>query len=88
MRMEWLEGIADIIGLVGVGCIVTAYALISAEKVTSRSFSYHMLNLSGALLIIVSLLYSWNTPSFVIEVIWIAISLYGLSRAMRFRYKK
>ena len=44
-------------------------------------------NLVGSLLILVSLYSAWNFPSAVIEVIWAAISLYGLSRLWRRRLR-
>lgn len=78
-----METLSEIIGLVGVALIVLAYFLISAEKISSKSTKYHILNLVGAILILVSLVYHWNLPSFVIEVIWISISMYGLWRCTK-----
>jgi hypothetical protein len=42
------------------------------------SWRFPAANLVGSLLILVSLYAEWNLPSVVIEVFWIAISVYGL----------
>jgi hypothetical protein len=39
-------------------------------------------NMSGALLILVSLWFEWNFPSVVIEIFWALISLMGLMRSL------
>ena len=39
----------------------------------------------GASLILISLFYEWNFPSVVIEIFWVAISLYGMAKALRER---
>jgi hypothetical protein len=71
---------SDIVGLVGVGFVVGAYYLITSQKLTSHDLRYHLMNLCGAVLILMSLLNTWNTASVVIELIWISISLYGIRR--------
>lgn len=74
---------ADVVGIIGVGMIVLAYFLLSSERLTSQDRRYHLLNFVGAVLILLSLLVHWNLPSFVIEVIWIGVSLYGLWRGRK-----
>jgi hypothetical protein len=44
--------------------------------------AFPAMNLAGSLLICVSLAESFNLPSALIEVFWIAISVYGLARAL------
>ncbi len=73
----------DLVGIVGVGFILVSYGLLQARKLTVDTVAYSGINLLGSLLILVSLLYHWNTASFVIEVAWIAISLWGLMKACR-----
>jgi hypothetical protein len=74
-----------IVGLVGVGFIVAAYFANQQEWLGSDDWRFPAANLVGSLLILVSLYAAWNFPSAVIEVIWAAISLYGLSRRWRRR---
>ena len=73
----------DVIGLAGVGLIIIFYALLQFEKVTSKDISYSLGNLIGAIFILISLTKNFNLPSVVIECFWIAISCYGLIKAIR-----
>ena len=69
-----------IAGLVGVGLIVVAYFASQQGWVSAIDWRFPAANLAGSLLILTSLYIDWNFPSVVIEVIWSAISLYGLGR--------
>lgn len=80
--------LTDFIGIAGVACVIGAYFLLQLEKVRSDSFSYLMLNLVGAILLIISLLVTFNLASFIIELCWLAISLFGLSKLAWRRWVK
>ncbi len=69
--------IFDAIGLAGVGAIIAAFFLLQADRVRYDDYSYLALNGAGAALIIVSLFYAFNLAAFVMETIWVAISIYG-----------
>jgi hypothetical protein len=73
------------IGFVGVGAIVFAYFANQQRWLNSDDWRFPTANLVGALLILSSLWSAWNFPSFVIEVIWAVISLYGLAWCWRGR---
>ena len=68
------------VGFVGVGAIVAAYFANQQGWLNAEDWRFPAANLVGSLLILVSLWTAWNFPSAVIEVIWAAISLYGLVR--------
>ena len=70
----------DAIGIIGVAIILVVYYLLQVERMQSDELIYSVINLVGALLIVVSLLYSFNLASFIIEICWIAISLVGIVR--------
>lgn len=76
--------LADIIGLIGVGCIIAAYFFLTLGKLTSEQSAYSWLNLVGALLVIVSLLWAWNLSALILEGIWAGLSLYKLMRIYAF----
>lgn len=71
------------LGAVGAACIVAAYFLLQTEKMAAKSLSYSLTNLVGAALLLVSLMIHFNLGSVLIELFWIAISVYGLIKALR-----
>jgi len=68
----------DIIGMSGTFLVVGAFFLLQLEKLTPQSLAYNLINLSGAVLLLISLCYNFNLASFVIELFWIAASVIGL----------
>ena len=75
--------IPNLVGLLGVALIVLIYFLIQIERVSADRLIYSVGNGLGAALILVSLLFEFNLPSFVFESIWLAISLYGIVKVLR-----
>lgn len=73
----------DVVGLLGVGAILAAYALLQAGRLGIRDLSYSALNAVGAALVLVSLWFDYNLPAVVIELFWLAISFYGIGKALR-----
>ena len=73
----------DFLGNIGVVLIIIAYLLLQLNRIGSNSLSYSLLNAIGAALIIVSLLFSFNLSAFIMEAVWVAISLFGLYRYFR-----
>jgi hypothetical protein len=76
-------GLHDFVGNIGVLLVLLAYLLLQVEKLSLNSLMYSLLNLVGSLLIMVSLFFNFNLSSFIIEVAWLLISIYGLVRLMR-----
>tara|TARA_R110001592_G_scaffold363396_3_gene687810 strand:+ start:22364 stop:22624 length:261 start_codon:yes stop_codon:yes gene_type:complete len=72
---DWM---ADAVGMAGTFMVVLAYYLLQLEKTNPKGLSYNLLNLTGAVLLLISLCFSFNLASFVIEVFWIGASLIGL----------
>ncbi len=70
--------IFQIIGFIGMLFVVYAYFLLQTHKVTTVTLRFQLLNLIGAILLIISLLVHFNLGSFLIEVFWISITLYGM----------
>lgn len=69
--------IGDTIGITGVLIIIIAYILMQIDRMDPKGFLFSLLNTIGAIFILISLLYDWNLASFVMEVIWLSLSLYG-----------
>lgn len=82
MITQFVMGIANILGIFGVFLVLLAYLLLQLNKMKADWISYSLLNTVGSALILVSLYYYWNLASGVIEIAWLAISLYGLIKAL------
>jgi hypothetical protein len=70
----------ETIGWVAAVMMLCAYIMLTLGRLSARSSGYHWLNiLSGAGFIINS---GWNGayPSACINVVWVAIGLYGIAR--------
>lgn len=80
--------ITDAIGMAGTALVVLAYFLLQLEKVSSNSLTYNVMNLSGAVFLLISLCFTFNLASFVIELFWIGASLIGLWKLYRGRNGK
>jgi len=80
-----MEMFATIIGLLGVGGVLIAYALVSTGRWKSDEPRYQWLNIIGTLGILVSLIYQYNLPSVVAQITWIILSVVGLIRIYRKR---
>ena len=82
MSLQWF----DFVGMAGIGFVLLAYALLQAGKLQGSSIGYQLANLFGAIFILVSILANevpvtkMITPT-LMQLAWIAISLYGLWRA-------
>jgi len=74
MQFAWY----DVIGSIGVATIILTYILLQTERIKSESLPYSALNGLGAGLIAFSLLFSFNFSAFVVETLWVLISIYGI----------
>lgn len=77
--------VPDILGIVGVVLILTAYLALQLEKMDPKSVAYSFLNGAGAAFILVSLYFDFNLSAALIESAWLLISIFGLFKAMRSR---
>ena len=70
--------IPDFIGFVGVALLIGTYALLQFDKIDPKGFWYSFNNMIVAILVSVSLYYTPNLASWVIEFFWFIISVFGL----------
>jgi hypothetical protein len=70
----------DLIGSIGVLIIIITYILLQTERIKSESLAYSLLNALGAGLIVFSLIYNFNFAAFVVESIWVLVSLFGIAK--------
>ncbi len=73
-----MEIVANIVGNIGVVCFLAAYYLLQKGKLLHTGLTYLLLNLAGAILLMISLLIVWNLSAFILEAAWAMISIYGI----------
>lgn len=72
--------IYEIIGWGGTLAILLAYFLVSAKKLSPDSQKYQLLNLFGAIGIIINSGIHGAIPSVGLNLAWLLIAIYGLLR--------
>jgi len=70
----------NVVGNIGVVLIVGTYFLVQIRRMSATQPPYIVLNGLGALFILYSLWFDFNLSAFLIEMIWLLISLLGLVR--------
>ena len=73
----------DIIGVIGSVLMVLAFALVQLQKWAPTSLHYSLLNFCGAGLVLASLTVRFNLAAFILELFWMAMSLYGIAQYCR-----
>ncbi|TAN08026.1 MAG: hypothetical protein EPN36_01000 [Rhodanobacteraceae bacterium] len=74
-----------IVGLIGMLVTLFAYFLLQARKLGGNGIVYQLMNALGSAAIIVSLIYAFNLPAMILEIAWLAISIYGIAVGRRQR---
>ena len=70
----------EFIGWAGAALVLAAYALVSTGRVRAQSWTYQLLNISGAFGLVVNSWWYGAIPSVVVNVIWVGIGVYALRR--------
>ena len=63
-----------------VGADSSAYLAVSLGRVDAERLPYQLINISGAVLLLISLYFRPNLGAIVIEVLWITIALIAIGR--------
>lgn len=79
---DTLKAISNTVGMIGVIMQLTVYFLLSTNRIHSNTLFYQFFNMIGACGILYSLFFHWNTPSVVIEIIWLLISMRAVLRLL------
>jgi len=78
----------NVVGNLGVVLIVGTYFLVQIGRMSAVRLPYITLNGLGALLILYSLWFDFNLSAFLIEIIWLLISLMGIGRVLLQRQRE
>lgn len=75
--------IYEIIGWAGTLAILLAYSLVTLHRLESTSKQYQLLNLFGALGIIINSIIHNAIPSVGLNIVWMIIAAYGLVKTVK-----
>jgi paired small multidrug resistance pump len=76
----------DWAGYIGVLLVLLAYLLLQAHKLHGNGLVYQLMNVLGAIGVMLSLLFgAFNASAFFMQVAWLLIGIYGIARGMRLR---
>lgn len=75
----------DVVGLVGVLAYLHAYAMAQLQVLAITDWRCAVLNIVGGVLVMYSLLWSFNLASFVAQAFWMLFTVIGLVKARRMR---
>jgi hypothetical protein len=75
--------LVDLIGWIGAGALLLAYAMVSFKRLRADSGRYQLLNALGSCCLIVNTTYYRAYPSAFVNVIWILIAILASISARR-----
>jgi paired small multidrug resistance pump len=76
----------DWTGYLGVALVLLAFLLLQSNRLQGNGLTYQLMNIAGAIGVMLSLLFDrFNASAFLMELAWVAISIYGIVRGMRVR---
>lgn len=79
--------VIEITGWIAVFLYVLAYFLLSTDRLSAKSYLFHILNILGAAGLIVSAWYFSDRPNLVVNAIWFAIGATVIVRKLLARSK-
>jgi len=82
------QPIFELLGVAGFIFYMASYALLQLGKITGHSYSYTVMNLIAASLVLLSLIHQFNLASVLIQLAWIIISVCGLCRIGIINYRE
>ena len=70
-------------GWLGALLILGAYGLVTTGKIQARSALYQWMNIAGAVGFIINSGWNGAWPSAWLNIVWLAIGIYGITRSRR-----
>jgi len=75
-----MNPLIEVIGWLGAVLVLSAYGLLSAHRLSSRSAAYQVLNIAGSIGLVINSGWNGAVPSAVVNVIWLGIGAHALWR--------
>jgi len=76
--------VSDVVGWFGAGCLLAAYALVSARRIRA-GLTFQVLNLIGSVGLAVNGVTHGAWPSTALNVVWLGVALVALAGIARHR---
>jgi hypothetical protein len=70
------------VGWLGVVAILLAYALVSLDVISTHSLAYPLLNVFGAIFLIVETGYKKDAQPMVLNVVWLGVAVVAFLRLL------
>jgi hypothetical protein len=77
-----VETIVVIISWLGVVFYIMAYLLLSTGRLKPGSPLFHLLNILGAIGLIIDSAYHKDSPNLAVNVVWLLIGLFAISKSL------
>ena len=77
-----MKFLIDLMGWIGSVEVIAAYGLNSYQKLKSDSIIFQLLNLTGAIFLIINTIYYHAYPSAFINVVWVIIASVAIGRML------
>ncbi|EIL95786.1 MULTISPECIES: CBU_0592 family membrane protein [Rhodanobacter] len=76
----------DWAGYIGVLLVLLAFLLMQAHKLHGNGLTYQLMNIFGAVGVMLSLLFGgFNWSAFLMQVAWLLIGIFGVARSVQVR---
>ncbi|MGV8142068.1 MAG: CBU_0592 family membrane protein [Candidatus Pacearchaeota archaeon] len=75
--------LTQILGWMGAGFLLLAYFLLIHHNLNSRSKLYQWMNIIGSLLLAFNTFSLRAYPSFITNILWFVVGLYGMFHAVK-----
>ena len=79
MDIEILQ-MHNVIGVIGTLAYLVSYFLLQMGTIRAESYTYCLVNMAAASLVMISLMRDFNLASSLIQISWIVISVLGIFR--------
>ncbi len=76
------EILIDILGWIGAGGLLIAYALVSAKRVEGDSTGYQLLNTVGSIFLMINTIHYRAYPSALLNLFWLGVAIYAMRKAI------
>ena len=72
--------LVDVLGWIGAASLLSAYALVSSGRLSGRGLGFQVLNLVGAIGLLVNGVYHGAWPSAGLNTVWLVVGVVALAR--------